>query len=506
MLFYANIGKNIGFNGGENIYHYYNGFIPEEYSKGTYPYHYFEFWFLSLLRPLYGEFSAILILKYLVYVYFKTFAVVGIVGVLKELNAKVKSFYLYPLVIIATLIPFDDFLNMFEVGWSYHFSIWTRPNFLTYIFVLIPFILLILKRQLYLGFLLLLLLPSISTVTAPVVFVFVSLTVLSLRIFKIISKSEFWKLAIFVFATALGVLLFYKILGVEIKSLALTKDYILEQYKITWKAILFLTVAMSLTMSALLLPTAFLTKYIGKNKKPFQFLILSSLALAVIGIVIFQLGNFIDNFYQFPYLGYSFIYLLLVLLLCWAVCSEIWIRYVSFGIILIGFAFSFGNSMLPKSMNISKNNIAHQDKGNEIDLDNLVRNSDYIKGNGLLILDANIVASIPPKKRDLLSNQHANYLYYLDNSIALFPYVVDSVFYLSTSEKDDFSKAHIFNDILPKEMFSGDPNGVKQVIEKYDISFLFITGEDNFSIYSAMFSKAQVVTVSEDQKILLLGE
>lgn len=506
MLFYANIGKNIGFNGGENVYHYYNAIIPEECSNGTYPYHYFEFWFLSMLRTLFTEFAAIIVLKYLVYVYFKTYAVMGIVAVLRELNVKAKGIFVYPLVIFASLIPLDDFLNIFNAGWSYHFSIWTRPNFLTYIFVLIPFVLLIMKRQMYVGFLFLLFLPSISTVTAPVVFVFLSITVLALKVFKLINKSEFWKLAIFVFLTAMGIMLFYKILGVEIKSLTLTKDYIVEQYKITWKAMLFLTVVMVLTITALILPFSFLLKKMGDNKNFFQFLLLSSLALTVIGIVIFQLGNFIDNFYQFPYLGYSFVYLLIVLLLCWASFSGIRFSYFSIGIIVIGFIYSLGSTTVPNSMDVSKNNIMHQNIGQELDFDNLVENSKKIKGNGLLILDAKVIASIPAKKRDLLSNQHANYLYYIDNSITLLPYVSDSIFYKESSQNDDFSKAHIFNDILPSELFNANPNQIKQVIEKYDISFLFISGKENWDIYSSIFSDAKYVKINENQKILLLGE
>jgi hypothetical protein len=504
MFLYANIGESLTKYGHENIFHYFNSILEPKNTTGAFPYHYYEFWTLAIFKPIFGYFSSIIVLKYLVYTFFKTTIVLGIKSIVVELT-KNKSKFIGLTIILISLIPFDQFLNLFDAGWSYYISIWTRPNFLPYLFFLIPFTLTIIKKDYVLAILFLICLPIVSTVTAPSIFIFATLLTIGLAWFNKINKKEFIILFITIIVLALSILFFYKYLGIEIKSLKLSLEELITNYKVTWKAMVFYLVTLPAGLLTVLLPLYYLNKQIGNNKQ-LLLLILSSFCISIFGIIVFQLGNFIDNFYQFPYVGYSFVYLLSVIILGTAIFSKnTIIKRLSIALTIVGFAFSLQNVTIPKRLNIIENNILSKESKSDYNFEGLFNNKAKVQGRGLLILDKNTIASIPPKKRDLISNQYGNFLYYINSSIELLPYTSKEIYYFDEKENSPgFNKAHSYNDLLPEELFSGDLNNIESIIEKYNIEFLYITGEDNLELLMKRYNKSNIIAISKTNYLLIL--
>lgn len=504
MFLYANIGKNLSENGSENIFHYFNGILDSKYSEGVFPYHYFEFWFLALLKPLFGKFSAIIILKHFVYNYLKTTIIIGVKAIITELTGKNK-FYITPVIVVLTLIPYDDFLNLFDAGWSYYTSIWTRPNFLAYLLVLIPFTLLIFKQKHKLALLTLLTLPIVSTVTAPPVFIFSGLYLIYLTWSKKVTLKEFAILLLTLLTLAISILFFYKTFGIEIKSLDLNAEILISKYKQTWKAMIFFIVTLPLGLLTIITPLFLLSRK-SKFKKEMNLLLIAAFSISTFGVLIFQLGNFIDNFYQFPYLGYSFVYLLTIITIGYITFSEsIALKRVGFSIIIFGFILFFIDVNPPKSLNLIENNISYKESESKLNFTQLLKNKTLVSGRGLLILDRKTVKAIPPKKRDMISNQYANFLYYINSSIELILYTSPSIYFFDEEKGDSkFNKAHTYNDLMPQELYEGDLAILNTVIDKYKVEFLYLTGEENYNSIKLNYPNKRTISLDNSNYIIVL--
>lgn len=508
IIYYSNIGNNLN-AGIENHFHYFNNVIPSD-KAGLFPYHYFEMWLQSLLSNFTGSIPSVIVLKFLVYSYFKTYIILGIDSILLLLK---RSFSLNILLItLISLLPFEDYLNLFNPDWKYYLSFWKKPNFIIYLFAFIPFTLYTLDKKYFISVIILLTLPIISTVTAPPIFLFIPFYILSLFVLKLLNRIEVFYLFSTTIFMALFILLFYHFFGVKLKTLSFTQDFILTTYSNSWKAMLYYIFILPATTLLLTIPLTALFITSKKNNNQINLILYSGIMITTFGVIIFQAGYFIDNFYQFPFIGYSFIYLIAIILLSATITSlNKPTKVISLLILLVGLFFSKKDITIPLSMNFSENDIQlikfinTKKKITKQSCQLLMKNKNIIKGKGFYILGKDATSKIAPLELMIAFNQYPNFLYYLNKDIELYPLIDRGILY-KNEIKDDimYSKAHSFNDLLPKVFFDNDLKTTPLLVKKYNISFLFIDGIQKTNEMIKLFPKAKQIELDNNQTILVL--
>lgn len=506
MLFYSNIGRSLGVDGSENVFHFYNTVLPQDFQNGTYPYHYFEFWFLSFVNLLVSKYPASILLKYVIYVFFKTWIVIGIKTLLQETG--IRSMFLLPVIILATFLPVEYLLLKMESSWTIYMSIWSRPNFLTYLFVFLISLLLLFKKNLNLAITTLLILPIVSTSTAPALFPCVFILIIGLKIFKRINIREMWLLLLGTFGVAFSILIFYKLTGAEIKILKLTPELILEKYKTTWKAMLFFIVKLSATLLVVLIPLILLVykKKNSLNRSEFILALITSFILSFVGIFIFQMSFFVDNSYQFPYVGYSMVLLVIeiVVLYLFFSSTSILIKGVLGLFLLAGLVMKSGEENWPKNNNLPIYSMAIKEKEDEKMFLPLLEVMDEVDGTGLFILDENTITDISPKRREIVTNQKGGFLYYINKNIKLYPFVDKRVMYKGEEENEEaFSKAHLYIDLMPDRFFESSKENLDWVVQNYQVKFLYFSIKDKQNPIYLRYAANKHVKLGEDEIIIL---
>jgi hypothetical protein len=305
LLFYLRISECLSINGKENIYNYFNN--SNAVFNGTNPYHYFEFWFSSFIFKFSSGFLLNSIaFKYVCYGVLKALVILGLVSLIEVFKKITLTDCL--LVVFMSLLNFEWVTRLcFNGDFPIDQSIWVRPNFITYALFLIPFFVFLLNKNHINATIFALFIPIASIITAPAIFSGISVWILC----KILTKKDYLtELAILVIA-AVFILIFYKLTGIQEDHLGNGSKNMHDMFAYVlsiWKSVVYYCISIPLRFLAMILLVVILTIVFVKdgNKVLFKYkdLILFSIVFSISGIVIFQLLVFIDNTYQFPYIGY----------------------------------------------------------------------------------------------------------------------------------------------------------------------------------------------------------
>lgn len=471
FLFYSGVvADGLRETGVENVYGYFNNHISGDVFKVT-PYHYFEFWMVALFKKITAGYTSVIILKYLVYVFFKTFFVLGVYNLFRYFKPKL-SFWFILIILATTYIPIDPFFKLFTNGWDIHASFWERPNFLPYLFIIVSAFPFLVEKK-YVNFsLVLLFLPIVSLTAAPVVF---SSNFVFLLVFFWLKKLTIKDLVTSMTITvvlAFLIMVFYYALGEKSISALESEFSIFEYFKTSWKAMIYYIVTLlTISLTPLLIFGYLNFKYIKIisfiDIFLYPFLLISS------GILIFQLLFFIDNSYQFAYIGYTFLYVIIIVVIIGGLLVSNKLKYLFYVFPIIGLISFILNFNPIQTSNISLHNFYLVEK-------KILSNSDFSKlrngGTALVLMGKEDIEGVLPKKRQLLTNLPFSSLLYLGD-YKIIPVIDSNLLYLPLNNKDEsFKKAHDFNDRLPFHWKSLDY--INEVILEEEISLIVFSKND----------------------------
>lgn len=351
VLFYGGMLSNgIHKTGVESFYGYYNEYLSPDLIDKVNPYHYFEIWMTVMFKQLPLGYSFIMVLKYLVYVFLETYIVMSLYALLRYLNLKV-NWLTYLFIIIASIFPLKLVLGFFNNSWApFQFDFWNYPNFILYTFIIINSLTMLIKDDFKNGLFILLFLPVISITTAPSILATVFMMAFYLYFTKKFSLKDLIFLNVTSVILAVLILAFYKLFGGTIEPFINNNDHWVLRYKNAWKAIVYILGVVNITILVFLILVGKFNNRLNviSSRILNKILIICFLAVSI-GIFMFQLVFYIDNSYQFVYAGYSFIFIVFVLLILVGIYSETRMKYLSYGLLLTSFLF-FGYNIPSKKL------------------------------------------------------------------------------------------------------------------------------------------------------------
>lgn len=499
VAFYSSIAKELGFSGKENILHYFNNFE----NLGTMPYHYMELWLGAILFKLkwFGLSNAI-IFRYGCYAILRTLAVVGFLALIET----IKKINILDVFISVLLLVFNTLFitELFNSSWGLQTSMWLRPNLIIYYIFLLAAFTLILYKNYTQALLIILLLTVAAGPTSPSIYssLFIGLLILAFinrnnrpdRIFYLK-----WLAVVIVFAFL--ILLFYKLTGEEKKVWNPkfdTIDDIIIYTKSIWKAIVFFIVSLPIrTFAIMAIPLAFLLLVFRNDFRPLikrnGIIIAFSLLLATSAIFIFQLTTFIDNTYQFPYLGYTACYILSVFLFYYIVhkATSKPINYLAITATILYLTINCLN--IKEDLKLDFNAASLSDlnlKRQNISIEYIAELNAFLKGKKDLIggfaygMDEPDKIDYSPENTPHSTAQLGSYLYYINSNIRLLPLTDPAKLYESLDAESFFYRRYkVVTDLLPfyKENYDGNYNSLlKNYFTKSRVDF--IIADKNFNL------------------------
>ncbi len=414
VRFYSKIANSLGTVHQENIYHFYNLFNPN--FNGVTSYHYTEIWLTSLLSLIFNV-KSIITIKYLVYPFLISSISFGVLGFF---NSKHVMFFFSFLAL--SLLPLY-LVSIFNSGFSVYTDFWIRPNFIIYYYTLLPLFYLMIDKNWKLLFLTSIIAITTSVVILPCLVGGLVLMTGFLVYKKQLDKKKFIYLNGALFIVIILMLVLYKVFSPSINLLTNHSivDVLVNSIKI-WKAVSYAIVTILIECSILLLVGFFMNNYFIKNKSLINIYLFVSIQV-VIGVVLFQAINQMDNSYQIPYYAYSSIGFLFIITILFGIDNLKLnaLKYILSGLIIsfsFYYTFSFSdfkylNSSLEDN-NLMQNNVSeHWVKE--------VRN--YIlshpKSKGGFVLGESDLVDYPPKSRNCLTNQIGSFISYMTNNCNL---------------------------------------------------------------------------------------
>jgi hypothetical protein len=347
--YYLKISESLRLTGMENTRHFRN--IYSDLLHGVEPYHYFELWlaasFMDLSGGLISHLSALRVCSYGLIL---STCVMGLIALCETIYGKVNVWHLVLGLLFLFFIPnICQYVFNYEKHFNYPIECnpINRLNFRTYWMFLMPLLILGFRKEYFLATISVLLLPCISITTAPAILATVGFLFLSNRWTKFYSRKEWFFIAVVLFVFALGcfvVLSMFKIKNVE-SMYSFSPAYIIDYFKSSWKAVVYFlgiqVVNLLVVFGPFLVLTIVLASRIAGLRKfvaEYKFLLLFVAFVNIAGIVIFQGASFMNNAYQFAFIGYCSVCLVLFVLINALVQkSANKLFRVSFSIVVFGF-------------------------------------------------------------------------------------------------------------------------------------------------------------------------
>lgn len=320
---YVKISEYLIGYGIENPYHYYNAENPV--FKGISPYHYFEMWFGGIFFKLNSLFGSHLFSNYLLYIYvclnfFRVLVIIGIFGLISKYT-KFSVIYFF-IVIPILIIDISAFCNWGLEAYVPESNFFERPNFIFYYLFSIPVFDSILNNNRG-GQIIWSSIFIISSITAVPAIAGALLLKLSYDFIK--KKNQRKDIFLVIGAFLLLIFLiafFYKLFGVTSAAVtieSLTFKEMLNKTLSIWKACVYMFTLLSVKIGILIALVCFLiSKRFSKEFKfeqTFKSLLIYISLLCFTGIALFQLVPYLDNMYQFAFIGYCAVVLALILIL-----------------------------------------------------------------------------------------------------------------------------------------------------------------------------------------------
>lgn len=462
---YVKIGEYLAAFGIENPYHYYNAENP--IFKGLSPYHYFEMWFGGFFFRLNESTGITIFSNYFFYIYvvFNLFRVMAIVGIFGLASNYVKFNYFFYLVSLPILlIDISAFANWGVEAYVAESNFFERPNFIFYYLFLIPVIYFLLTKDRH------------QQVLWSAFFVVASITavpaiggalLLKLAHDWYLQKEErrriiFLMIAFMVFVVS--ILVFYQLFGVGKEASTIENMTLKEMIAKTlslWKACVFMFVMLSAKIGLfILLIFALILPRFSKGAifdKSFNKVLIYISLLCFTGIALFQLVPYIDNMYQFAFIGYCSVVLVLIVVLIIKVSQlqnvkKIIFMTITLALVFIGFKRNlFYDHILLSSINWNvtlQTNFLLQNGLSYSYIKALESEAPVIDGkNGASLIDDKDVMTDFLGLRHSVTYQLGNYIMVYNNKIHL-PLLSDRTnLYPDTNRlSKDYYKAKKFNE------------------------------------------------------------
>lgn len=456
---YVNISRELNFSGIENIFAYFNSFK----NFGLMPYHYMEMWFGSILFKLnFLKLSNAIIFRYSCYSILRSVCLLGLLAFIES----IKKIKIYDLFIVIFLFLFNSLLFTSAINDSYPLqtSVWLRPNLIIYYLFLFPAFVLFRYSYRKLSILFLLLLVIASTVTAPTVISALFTLCIIIYFFNKKNKLYVLKLALIILFFSVTVLLFYKIFGhssEEVSKITSFNDLYIYTVSI-WKAIVYYLVTVPLRTIGIILPCLFLFIF---YRSDFLFLshknllpILFSIFLFLFGLLFFQLTTFMDNTYQFVYVGYCSLTIITLLFFYQLMINSFkdFNNYKSIFFVIAFIILNLWHVSKDLNFNISYHSIAELTLSRKgLSKEYIYKMKDYfsqekpLKGGYAFGLDSPKNLKIT-KHNPHSTSQFGSYTYYLSSWIKLFPLSDPEKLYSEVDKNSLFYRRHkVLTDVLP---------------------------------------------------------
>ena len=320
-IYYLKIAEGLKMSGHENRQHLKNLYVSN--FNGVEAYHYFEMWLAAFIMQLTNVFfTTFSIFRIITQSILFIVLILGLLAIVEQLRNKIKIFdILFVLAFALFFIP--DFFEFFpSIATFFKYSVETnpflRPNFRTYWIFLILSVLFILRRNHSLFVFSLLLLPLISITTALPIYGALFLLLLINTHCRFLKETDNLKLWMTFIGSVVFVVVFisyFKINNIE-SYYNISISEVLNYFKTTYKAILYMICIVTLHV-AITFGIFFSIIYLFSRRnliffiRQYRLLLLFSFLLLIAGIVSFQLCTFMSNTYQFAFISYIQLSLLL---------------------------------------------------------------------------------------------------------------------------------------------------------------------------------------------------
>ncbi|MBL4624060.1 MAG: hypothetical protein JKY42_02805, partial [Flavobacteriales bacterium] len=347
VIYYSQLVEHIRDYGVENI-----NMFKESSISGMSFYHFFEMWITVNFTFLFPNIATVILIKYIVYTFFKVFFVLGIMSLVVD-KLTWRSFVIAPLVLLASLSPVDQLLNYSnQTHFGIYTSFWYRPNFLTYNFCFITSFVLHQNNKLGAAIVCLLFLPILSIVTLPGIMGGVILPLLFLLLYKnkfqkneqriggyVLIMSVLLSVIYFAFGRSTGAI---QALNVEGSLIELIWDTLCENVKVSL-FVLYHHSYRILMLSAVIA----LFLFVGNSLKKWKEVMASMLFFNGIGIFLLVISMPVLDAYQMAFFGYSMLLVLFVVSLVSLVRIEnLYVRLLGLAVICLGFITIPGNDSM----------------------------------------------------------------------------------------------------------------------------------------------------------------
>lgn len=321
VSFYTKISECLILQGKENLYHYYNN--ENLVFNGNVPYHYFEMWFGGLCFAIIKSLGISALSNYLIYIFFvfNLFRVIAVIGIFALIIKYVKLNYIhFVIVFLLLIIDVSAFCNWGNDSYVPESNFYERPNFIFYYLFLIPIfhsILIDKKDQLVIwsAFFIMTTITALPAVTGAI-FLYLGYEWFKNKQLRksIIKLLSCFVVFIFCYAT------FYKVLGVSkeasiVEPLSIAQ--IITKTLSIWKACVFMFCMLLFKVGIIILLSLviILKTFSTKENQQFIKIIFYIFFLCFSSIVTFQLIPYLDNMYQFAFVGYCATFLMIMIVI-----------------------------------------------------------------------------------------------------------------------------------------------------------------------------------------------
>jgi hypothetical protein len=415
VRYYAKIAYSLGKFKQENFYHFYNTYDTS--FNGLTPYHYTELWLSSLIAKIFGI-KSIISLRYCTYPFLISAVCYGVLGFVNK-----NKFILFVLFLGLSILPLYSYISKANTGYLVYTDFWLRPNFVVYYYGLLPLFYLIYERKwqdmIGIG----IIVGTFSIVLVPCLYAGLFMMLVYAMFEKQISFRSGVILVSTLLASCLFIFVLFKLCSPVVNVLGnqSMKEVLLATVKL-WKPVLFISSALILECSSLILFSYLITKYLLKDTA-YKPLYLFILVQVLTGVCLFQALNQMDNTYQFPYVAYAASGFICIVSLVVVISRiEKKILKCSISILLIIFCFYssaayFSPAYLTK--NLEENNLLK----NHVSKEWIARVNTYLNLNktakGGFILSKEDLKDLAPKSRGCLTYQIGSFICYMTDDCDL---------------------------------------------------------------------------------------
>jgi|GEM_PF-2666082 len=487
VQFYSKVAYSLREFKQENSYHFYNQYSVAFH--GIMPYHYCEMWITSLLTLIF-KVKSIIAIKYITYPFLISCTAFGVLGFVE----KNRMLYFILFILLSTLPVY--MVSIFNNGFTVYTDFWLRPNFIIYYFSLLALFFILIEKKWIMMNLITVIIGTTSFIIIPSLYGSIFLFSLFLMYKKVFNKRMFILLNSILFAAGILMIILFSVFSPKANLLVSNSfvEIIFKSLSI-WKAVLYTIVTLILETFFIIFICVLLNKYMIKNNGLKNIFLLVAFQL-IIGIVLFQAVNQLDNSYQFPYLAFSAVGFILIITIL-LILQNIKNRGLKYGFLCFIFGICLYMSQSFFNFNNLLNSLENQNlTQNNVSSDWLKRVDRYLGENknakGGFVLCKKDLPNVHPKARQCLVVQTGSFISYITDNCNL-PNLTckDTLLYdKSVENKDEFIKIESWINIFSKYMTTCDVN---EFIRNGEIDY-FISTKEKKGIDTSL------INVIEDEK------